>query len=121
MAAGAADKLLPAPTRCALSAVPPAARCQTPAAPLLLAPVPIPCASSPLHLTTCLPQVSLHMGDAAFTGKYEPSRDGLDCVAVFDGTSFRLELLGATVKNLRWARSMRMFVYTHAVGCGRVS
>lgn len=46
-------------------------------------------------------QVSLTMGDAAFTGRYEPSRDGLDCVAIFDGTSFRLELLGASVKNLR--------------------
>ena len=41
------------------------------------------------------------MGDAAFAGKYEPSRDGLDCVALFDGASFRLELLGAAVKNLR--------------------
>lgn len=44
------------------------------------------------------------MGEAAFTGKYEPARGdhaSLDCVAVFDGTSFRLELLGATVKSLR--------------------
>lgn len=42
------------------------------------------------------------MGEAAFTGKYEPARgDLLDCVAVFDGTSFRLERLGATVKSLR--------------------
>ena len=42
------------------------------------------------------------MEEASFSGKYEPSRDGLDCVAIFDGTSFRLELLGASIKNLRW-------------------
>jgi hypothetical protein len=41
------------------------------------------------------------MGDSAFTGKYEPSKDGLDYVAVFDGATFRLELLGAAVKSLR--------------------
>lgn len=48
-------------------------------------------------------QVALQMGEAAFAGKYEPSKDGLDCIAIFDGTSLRLELLGATVKNLRYA------------------
>ena len=42
------------------------------------------------------------MGDAAFTGKWEPAKgDGLDAVAIFDGTSFRLELLGASVKSLK--------------------
>ncbi|PSC69888.1 helicase and polymerase-containing TEBICHI [Micractinium conductrix] len=46
-------------------------------------------------------KVSLQMEEASFSGKYEPSRDGLDCVAIFDGTSFRLELLGASIKNLR--------------------
>lgn len=56
---------------------------------------------APLHVAA--PQVSLQMGEAAFAGKYEPSRDGLDCIAIFDGTSLRLELLGATVKNLRCA------------------
>ena len=49
-----------------------------------------------------LRQVSLQMGEAAFAGKWEPAKgDGLDVVAVFDGTSFRLELLGATVKSLK--------------------
>lgn len=43
------------------------------------------------------------MGEAAFAGKYEPSKDGLDCIAIFDGTGFRLELLSATVKHLRCA------------------
>lgn len=37
----------------------------------------------------------------AFSGKHEPSRDGLDCVAIFDGEGFRLEVLGASVKNLK--------------------
>lgn len=49
------------------------------------------------------PQASLQMGEAAFAGKYEPSKDGLDCIAIFDGTGFRLELLSATVKHLRCA------------------
>jgi hypothetical protein len=64
------------------------------------------------HPPACplLLQVSLQMGEAAFSGKYEPSRDGLDCVAIFDGSSFRLELLGAAVKSLR-----------HLGGSGRAS
>lgn len=63
-------------------------------------PAPLPPGS---HSHVCTEQAALQMGDAAFAGKFEPARgDGLDCVAVFDGTSFRLELLGATVKSLRW-------------------
>lgn len=33
-----------------------------------------------------------------FEGPLEPSRDGLDCVAIFDGTCFRIEVLDATIK-----------------------
>lgn len=33
-----------------------------------------------------------------FEGPLEPSRDGLDCVAIFDGTQFRIEVLDATIK-----------------------
>ncbi len=40
--------------------------------------------------------------DVHFTGSTEHAKDELDCVAVFDGTSFRLELLSGQVK-LRWA------------------
>ena len=66
-------------------------------------------ASAPLHHITPphthnpIPlQVLLQMGETAFAGRYEPCRDdGLDCVAVFDGTTFRLERLGAVAKNLR--------------------
>uniref|UniRef100_A0A1D1ZWJ2 Transcription elongation factor Eaf N-terminal domain-containing protein n=1 Tax=Auxenochlorella protothecoides TaxID=3075 RepID=A0A1D1ZWJ2_AUXPR len=37
-----------------------------------------------------------------FHGKYEPSKDGMDCVAIYDGQGFRLELVQAAVKNLRY-------------------
>lgn len=36
-----------------------------------------------------------------FSGRREVSKDGLDCVAIFDGTRFRLEVLQASVKGLR--------------------
>ncbi len=58
-------------------------------------------------------QVALQMGEAAFAGKYEPSKDGLDCIAIFDGTSLRLELLGATVKNLRCAAEPAALPFAH--------
>lgn len=55
----------------------------------------------PAHVHS-VSQVSLQMGEATFTGKWEPAKgDGLDAVAIFDGTSFRLELLGASVKSLK--------------------
>lgn len=33
-----------------------------------------------------------------FEGPLETSRDGLDCVAIFDGTHFRIEVFDATIK-----------------------
>jgi hypothetical protein len=36
-----------------------------------------------------------------FVGRYESSRDGLDCVAIFDGQTWRLELLDGLVKGLK--------------------
>lgn len=46
----------------------------------------------------CLAQVSLYLAntstaewDVLLAGKFEAGRDGLDCVAVFDGGGFRLE------------------------------
>lgn len=35
-----------------------------------------------------------------FTGKYEDNKDGLECVAIFDGSSFRIELVSghATIR-----------------------
>lgn len=48
-------------------------------------------------------QAQLQMGDSLlFQGRYEAAgAAGLDCVAIFDGQSFRLELLSATVQSLR--------------------
>ncbi len=46
-------------------------------------------------------QVSLHLpsSNAQFMGKLEPAKaDNLDCVAVFDGKGWRLELLSATIR-----------------------
>ena len=48
-----------------------------------------------------LPSSASGAAPLAFAGKHEPSRDGLDCVAIFDGEGFRLEVLGAAVKNLK--------------------
>ena len=41
-----------------------------------------------------------------FRGNFEPSRDDLDCVLIFDGTGFRLERQAGTVK-LRQQRGAR--------------
>lgn len=40
--------------------------------------------------------------DVLLSGKFEPSRDELDCIAVFDGTGFRLEVLAGQMAT-RWA------------------
>lgn len=45
-----------------------------------------------------LPNSSTGAVDLGFQGKFEPSRDDLDCVAVFDGTTFHLELMSGSVK-----------------------
>lgn len=36
-----------------------------------------------------------------FHGAMEPSKDGLDCALIFDGNSWRLELVSSVVNNLR--------------------
>lgn len=40
----------------------------------------------------------------SFSGRHEHSRDGLDCVAIFDGVSWRLELVQSQVKGLKATR-----------------
>ncbi|KAK9818777.1 hypothetical protein WJX74_005598 [Apatococcus lobatus] len=47
-----------------------------------------------------LPNTATNQVDLEFQGPFEPSRDGLDAVAIFDGTCWRLELIDATL-NLR--------------------
>ena len=53
-----------------------------------------------------LPDCTNEGADVAFAGRYESSRDGLDCVAIFDGSSWRLELVQGLVRTLK------------ATGCG---
>ena len=36
-----------------------------------------------------------------FKGQVDPTRDELECVAIFDGHQWRLELLSATVHNAK--------------------
>ncbi len=54
-------------------------------------------------------QVSMHLleSNGQFTGKLEPCQGDLDCVAIFDGTSWRLEVLSASIitKYVPWAKS----------------
>ena len=40
----------------------------------------------------------------SFSGRHEHSRDGLDCVAIFDGVSWRLVLVQSQVKGLKATR-----------------
>jgi hypothetical protein len=55
-----------------------------------------------------LPDTTNEGADVAFAGRYESSRDGLDCVAIFDGSSWRLELVQGLVRTLK------------ATGCGHL-
>ena len=48
-----------------------------------------------------LPDSTCEGADVAFSGRYESSRDNLDCVALFDGTSWRVELVQGLVKTLK--------------------
>lgn len=50
-----------------------------------------------------LPNSSSQACDLDFTGVYEPSKDGLDCVACFDGSTWHLQLVGAVARNVRHA------------------
>ena len=49
-----------------------------------------------------LPNSASQAADMDFTGGFEASKDGLDCVAAFDGTSWHLELVSAVGRNLRY-------------------
>ncbi|CAL8465585.1 g5121 [Coccomyxa elongata] len=54
--------------------------------------------------TVNLPDTSYPGADMSFSGRHEHSRDGLDCVAIFDGVSWRLELVRSQVKGLKATR-----------------
>lgn len=43
-----------------------------------------------------------------FHGVMEMSKDGLDCALIYDGNSWRLEMVSALVNNLRWVCSCLM-------------
>jgi len=56
--------------------------------------------------------VSLHLAnningdlDIAYSGKFEPPKDDLDALLIFDGRSFRLEQLRGQIKT-RWVAHM---------------
>ena len=51
-----------------------------------------------------LPDTSFPEADMSFSGRHEHSRDGLDCVAIFDGVSWRLELVQSQAKGLKATR-----------------
>lgn len=55
----------------------------------------------PLQMTVNLPYAAAQAADMSFNGRYEQSRDGLDCVAIFDGSTWRLELVQGLAKNMR--------------------
>lgn len=46
-----------------------------------------------------------------FEGKWAPAQPGIDCVAIFDGSRWRLEKLAGTASNIRssvWAQDMNL-------------
>lgn len=51
-----------------------------------------------------LPDAAAQGADMSFSGRQEQSRDQLDCVAIFDGVSWRLELVQGLVKGLKATR-----------------
>ena len=58
-----------------------------------------------------VPNAAEGQGDVTFEGQWAPSQPGFECVAIFDGSQWRLELLdgaatnvrSAAVSNLLWA------------------
>ena len=42
------------------------------------------------------------MPDLGFEGQWAPTHEGLDCVAMFDGKCWRLELLAGIGTNIRY-------------------
>ena len=48
-----------------------------------------------------IPNTQVGAAPMTFRGQFEPSKDDCDCVAIFDGTSFRLERAAGQVKSLR--------------------
>lgn len=48
-----------------------------------------------------LPNALVGAMPVEFRGQHEASRDELDCIAVFDGSTFTIELVTGQVKNLR--------------------
>ena len=67
----------------------------------------------PISLTSMV-QVALEVPNSAegapalrFTGAYDQSGDGCDCIASFDGEQWRLELLSGQCRNLRYLHPAR--------------
>lgn len=57
-----------------------------------------------LQVVVQLPDAASPSADITFSGRYEATRDDLDCVAVFDGSEWRLELVQGLVKTLKTDR-----------------
>ena len=64
--------------------------------------------------------MSLHLAntsngdlDASFAGKFEPARDDMDALLIFDGTSFRMEQVAGQIKT-RCVPGIAMHALCHA-------
>jgi hypothetical protein len=60
--------------------------------------LPIPCS---VQIALQAPNVQEGHPAVSFEGQWAPSQQGLDCVAIFDGTGWRLELLSGVATNIR--------------------
>lgn len=54
-----------------------------------------------LQVSLQIPNVAEGMPGLGFEGQWAPTQEGLDCVALFDGKSWRLELLSGMATNIR--------------------
>ena len=50
-----------------------------------------------------MPNAAEGQGDVTFEGQWAPSQPGTECVAIFDGSQWRLELLEGGATNVRSA------------------
>ena len=62
------------------------------------------------QVTFQIPSADAGVAPMTFKGQYEAAKDELDCVAIFDGSSFKLERTDGHVKNLRHASVHTMMI-----------
>lgn len=58
-----------------------------------------------------LPNSNAGQPDQQFRGNFEHSKDDMDCVLLFDGSSFRLEALAGRINSVRSVHDSVLFLH----------